>query len=400
MLLSRRMMIKSALVAAAAWITPRSMAGNQGASIATPLAPERRILRVGPGRPLASPAEAAKVARDGDEIQIENAQYRRDVAVWPQSGLRLVGIGGKPSLLADGASAQGKAIWVIQGDNVEVVNLLFEGCKVEDDNGAGIRAEGKRLTVRQCVFRDNETAILTANRPDAELTIEFCELDRNYTRTGRWMHNIYVGLIDQFSMRYCYVHHGVTGHNVKTRARHSVVEYNLIADHDSGRASYAVEFPSGGISLLRGNIIQHGRHSENPHVVSIGAEDLHWPDNHLEMVHNTLIDELPNHGIFVGLRKPRIALRALNNLFIGPGKLEPIKSGTEGNLRLGHEAVLPMSAMDFALHPGRIKIALPKLRLAPLNGEAKLRCVYVHPLGQRCAGLDFNFPGAMPLERA
>ena len=107
------------------------MAGDQGAAITTPSSSQRRILRVGPGRPLASPSEAAKVARDGDEIQIENARYSRDVAVWPQSELRLVGIGGKPSLLADGASAQGKAIWVIQGDNVEVVNLHFEGCKVE-----------------------------------------------------------------------------------------------------------------------------------------------------------------------------------------------------------------------------------------------------------------------------
>src|SRR5882762_819076 len=134
MLRSRRMLIKSALAAAADWIAPISMARDQGVPIATPSPPQRRILRVGPGRMLASPSNAAEVARDGDEIQIENARYLGDVAIWPQSELRLVGIGGKPSLLADGASAEGKAIWVIRGDNVEVVNVLFEGCQVEHHN--------------------------------------------------------------------------------------------------------------------------------------------------------------------------------------------------------------------------------------------------------------------------
>ena len=56
----------------------------------------------------------------------------------------------------------GKAIWVIAGDDVTVENITFSGARVPDQNGAGIRAEGKNLTVRSSRFYDNENGILAA----------------------------------------------------------------------------------------------------------------------------------------------------------------------------------------------------------------------------------------------
>lgn len=73
---------------------------------------------------MVSPSLAAKIAHDGDEIQIGDARYSGDIAVWPQSGLRLAGIGGKASVLADGASTDGRAIWLLRGDKVKVLNFL------------------------------------------------------------------------------------------------------------------------------------------------------------------------------------------------------------------------------------------------------------------------------------
>src|SRR5437899_1894110 len=81
---------------------------------------EAEPLRVGPGRELLRPSDAARAARDGDTVEIDAADYDGDVAVWTQSHLTLRGIGGRARLQANGASAEGKAIWVIKGEDTTV----------------------------------------------------------------------------------------------------------------------------------------------------------------------------------------------------------------------------------------------------------------------------------------
>src|SRR5258708_26983509 len=44
-------------------------------------------------------------------------------------------------------ACQGKALFVITGDDVSVRNLTFTRARVPDGNGAGIRAEGVNLRV-------------------------------------------------------------------------------------------------------------------------------------------------------------------------------------------------------------------------------------------------------------
>jgi len=118
-------------------------------------------IRVGPDRLYRKPSEAARIAKDGDTIEIDVADYFGDVAVWPQNNLTLKGIGGRPHLRAAGQSAEDKAIWVIKGDNTTVENLEFSETKVGDKNGAGIRLEGTGLVIRNSSFHDNEMGILT-----------------------------------------------------------------------------------------------------------------------------------------------------------------------------------------------------------------------------------------------
>src|SRR5687768_16216160 len=122
-----------------------------------------RVLSVGPGLMFPTPSKAAAMARDGDVVEIHAAIYSGDVAVWRANHLTLRGVGGRPHLKADGASAQGKAIWVIQGQNTIVENIEFSGAKVPDGNGAAIRQEGVGLIVRECYIHDNEMGILAGN---------------------------------------------------------------------------------------------------------------------------------------------------------------------------------------------------------------------------------------------
>src|SRR6185436_18157904 len=84
---------------------------------AAPVAGSPGSLRVGPAQALKTPSAASKVARDGDTIEIEPGLYPGDAAVWFQNRLTIRSTGGRAHLRADGAHAEGKAIWVIKGAN-------------------------------------------------------------------------------------------------------------------------------------------------------------------------------------------------------------------------------------------------------------------------------------------
>jgi hypothetical protein len=111
------------------------------------LAAPVRLLQVGPGKEFAKPSEAAAIAQDGDIIEIDAGVYPGDVAKWWANNLTIRGVGGYAHLRADGQHAEGKAIWVIKGDNTTIEWIEFSGATVPDQNGAGIRQEGDNLTI-------------------------------------------------------------------------------------------------------------------------------------------------------------------------------------------------------------------------------------------------------------
>src|SRR5262245_2472076 len=121
-----------------------------GLALALAVAPAARAdtLRVGPQHELKTPSAASKLARDGDIVEIEPGLYAADTAVWFQNALTIRAVGGRAHLRADGAQAEGKAIWVIKGAGTTIEGIEFSGAKVPERNGAGIRLEGPGLTVR------------------------------------------------------------------------------------------------------------------------------------------------------------------------------------------------------------------------------------------------------------
>jgi hypothetical protein len=201
---TRAMTLRSAIGAIA-------LIGSFAASPAT--------LTVGPGAPIRTIAQAARIAGDGDVVEIRGGSYDGDVAVWTQKRLTIRGVAGTPVLNASGRSAEGKAIWVIRDGDFVVENIAFEGARVDGGNGAGIRFERGRLTVRRCVFTDNENGLLTANFPDSELTIEDSRFSNAPRADGSLKHLLYVGRIARFTLVGSRFHRGFRGHLVKSRAR-------------------------------------------------------------------------------------------------------------------------------------------------------------------------------------
>lgn len=277
---------------------------------------------VGPGGMPQSFAQAIAQAQDGDRIDVLPGTYKGDVAVITQRRLSIRGIDGRPVFEADGKSAEGKAIWVVRNGDIEIENIEFRGARVADMNGAGIRFEKGRLRIRKCRFIDNENGLLTANFNDAELSIEDSEFAQAPHSKGSLPHLLYVGRIGQFSVTGSRFHQGFEGHLIKSRARTSRIAYNLIYDGRGGSAAYEIDLPVGGDAVVIGNIIGQSAQTQNPVVVSYGAEGQPWEKNRLLLSHNTLISE-HRYAWFLRAWPERLTadtqVHAVNNLSVGPG---------------------------------------------------------------------------------
>jgi hypothetical protein len=152
------------------------------------------------------PSQAARLAgwRQSRSIEI----YRTDVAVWSLLQIR-ARIPGTVRLLADGAAAEAKAIWVLRNGSFDIEGIAFEGARVAGANGAGIRFENGSLRLAACRFADNEGGMLTGNEPGARLTVENCEFEGR-RQGNRFGHNL-VGRIASFRVTDSWFHTGFGG---------------------------------------------------------------------------------------------------------------------------------------------------------------------------------------------
>lgn len=293
--------------------------------------PQPPLLRVGPDEALRTPSAAAAVATDGTVVEVAAGDYHGDVAVWTQNRLTLRAVGGRAHLHADGAAAEGKAIWVIKGDEVTVEGIEFSGTRVPSLNGAGIRAEGAGLTIRDCHFHHNENGLLTNHNPNGMLIIDASEFDHNivdFERTGRLGHNIYVGNIRRFVLTNSHVHDAVTGHQVKSRARENEISDNRIGDGDGG-SSYLIDLPDGGRAVIRRNQLEQSERAPNRTAIAFAAEgNRNAPFGTALLVEDNRFENAGSPGTFVRNHGPVPVVLRHNRLtgrvtpLVGPGSVD------------------------------------------------------------------------------
>ncbi|QBX55746.1 hypothetical protein EXE58_09965 [Nocardioides seonyuensis] len=363
------------LVPGAVAVLPPTGAGATAYSAVVERGPAPQTWHVGPDRALKTPSAAAAVAGDGDTVLIAPGTYVGDVATWTQDDLTLRGDGGRAHLRAGGKSAQGKAIWVIAGDRTTVDSIEFSGATVPDQNGAGIRQEGAGLTVTRSWFHHNQNGILTGANPDSDIVIRRSRFFRSGAGDG-YTHNLYIGAVRSLTVTGSYLWGADVGHELKSRAARNTIVGNRITDRDA-TASYSIDLPNGGRSLVAGNVIIQGPRSENSALVSYGAEGLTNPSRILWVVNNTLVNRRPA-GTYVSLAEGSRA-RLRNNLLVGPGDLtDHADARARTNPRVGTDHFVDPGRDDFRLRAGSSAVDAG----APVPRKWRARWEYAHPTRQ------------------
>ena len=221
------------------------------------------------------------------------------MCAWSTNGLTIVGVHGRAHIDAAGQSSEGKAIWVIAGNNTTIENIEFSGARVPDQNGAGIRQEGANLLVEHCYFHDNQEGILAADNPASSIVIDSSVFARNGAGDG-FSHNIYIDHVRSFTLRYSYSTDARVGHLLKSRALRNYILYDRLTG-ERGTDSYELDLPNGGLSYVIGTVIEQGTSTQNPNMLAYGEEGDLNPDSRLYAVNDTFVNALDRgDAIFVG----------------------------------------------------------------------------------------------------
>lgn len=308
------------------------------AALATVGTVSAATLPVGPGKTYAAPCAAFAAARDGDTVEIDgSATYKGDVCGIYRNTLTIRGVNGRPKIDANGANAMGKGTWVVAGNDVTIDNVEMSGARVADKNGAALRLEGTKFTLRNSFLHDNENGILSGANANSDVLIENSEFGHNGYGDG-YSHNLYIGNVKSLTFRYNYAHDANVGHNLKSRALVNTIAYNRFSSLAPGQAgttaagqpSYEIDLPNAGTSYVIGNVIQQPAANQNPTMLAYGEEGASNAGKDLYVVNNTFLNDYGSGGTFVlvgaGVTTP-VLLQ--NNIFGGVGSVTNQANATD-----------------------------------------------------------------------
>ena len=244
-------------------------------------------------------AQAADAAGEGDTIVLRKGVYREAAFL---NAARLT-LRAEPGAHMQGVAVEEKAALVVRGDDTVIEGLECSRIAVSHGNGACVRAEGRNLTLRGVYFHHSQDGILGGR---GRILIEDSRFEHlggdRATRIGS-AHGIYIGhRAEELILRRSMVLASKEeGHEVKSRAKRTIIEDNVIGSQD-GVDSRQIDLPHGGEIVIRRNILQKGRRSTNPQFIAIGLERGNQPE--LDRDYETGPALIEDNIFIVDLRRP------------------------------------------------------------------------------------------------
>jgi serralysin len=217
-----------------------------------------------------------------------------------------------------GGGDKGRGCWQVSGGtNITIEGVVFKDCRTASADSAGIRYyEGASITIRNCVFQDNDNGI-TGGTQSSTALVEYCEFNHNgnlAAPSSAPTHNMYI-YGGTFTLRYSWVHDALQGQNFHIRAQNATLEYNWFARAASYEGDLMTDDDySGGSTftqsmVFRGNVILEGTtQSNNSQIIAMyndtGASGLTLQthvlyntfigsDSHAALVHVSNADGTP-----------------------------------------------------------------------------------------------------------
>lgn len=154
----------------------------------------------------------------------------------------------------------------LAGVDLTIENITFSGAKSWDRNGAGVRHEGRNLSVVNCRFVGNEDGILATGDPKGVITIVNSEFLDNGFGDGQ-SHGVYIssgGRLDVSASRFVGTR---IGHHIKSLADITIVR-NTVMDDAYGRSSYAIDASRGGDVTIENNKFVQAADADNYSIVN------------------------------------------------------------------------------------------------------------------------------------
>jgi MYXO-CTERM domain-containing protein len=199
-------------------------------------------LRVGPGQMYAGIADAMQHAHPGDVIEVQGGNtypgmiyLREDYGGTKDKPITIRGIkaSGKRPVLSGVGSGQYENIILLLNAN-HVVMESFEVIGDGSDTNYCVVHKADDVILRDFVIHNclHQGGVVSTDDGSGSITIEYSELYHN--GKGGSSHQLYMATDETmypgsvFRIQFCYVHDGVGGNNVRSRAERNEIYYNWI----------------------------------------------------------------------------------------------------------------------------------------------------------------------------
>lgn len=293
-------------------------------------------LEVGPGHAFERIEDAHAKSKPGDVILVypraDRKPYERVAVFVQQPRISFRGVVGKDgarvTLAGEGFDYSGegrvpRAIFQFNrgADGCALDGFELFGAHNASHNGAGVRVnQANHVAVRDCDIHHNDMGVMSNGdgTPDtaADLLLVSCRIHHNGdAREPGYSHNLYLGGTSA-TLRFCEVFASLTGHNVKSRAHHTRVEYSYV--HDSANREFDLVDAADTAgpeshAVLLGNVIAKDPACKgNREVIHFGQDGGGDHDGTLHVIHNTIVT--PFGAAVVTLSAPKARARLVGNI--------------------------------------------------------------------------------------
>jgi uncharacterized protein (TIGR03437 family) len=338
-------------------------------------------LRVGPTREFSSPCQAIAAASAGDIIEIDPVETYSHPSCSIQTPLLTIRSSGtRRALIHSGvrngtfSPATATAVWLVRSaaQRLTLEGLEFYDTRLQTRNGAAVRLEdGVSLVIRDCLFRNNDSALVTGDSAGQDHLIEHSIFELNGSMAAN---GIDVGPAGRLVFQGNYLMRGNAGHMISSRAAQSFILYNRISEETFGFGDLEVDLPAGGRAFLIGNTIQQDESSRDRGMVGFLRTTAPAPGSVQELyVINNTFSNLAKTGTFIQIgaaMRGNVFVR--NNIFHGPGAAVEQDGGPPGStVALANNFAGDPMFVDLERHNYQLKAGSPAIDAGAPAGSAQ-----------------------------